>query len=201
MDFATQERVFEPFFTTKQEQGTGLGLSTVYGIAKQSGGYIWVTSAPEQGTTFELWLPTSEERARVAPPSLGGMIAAQGTETILLVEDDEAVRSLTRDVLQTSGYTVLEAPGGPDAVCIGERYAGPIHLLLTDVVMPQMSGRQVVEHLGPLHPDMKVLYMSGYPTETLGRHGVLDSEISLLNKPFTPELLANRVREILETAG
>jgi len=199
MDAETLSHVFEPFFTTKEQgKGTGLGLSTVYGIVKQSGGYIWPYSEPGMGTTFKIYLPrvgemAEREQARAqVPPGLAGQ------ETILLVEDEEGVRGLTRQLLQRHGYTVLEAEHGQDALLLCERYSGPIHLLLSDVVLAQMSGRELVERLVPLRPEMKVLYMSGYSDEAIVHHGVLKPGTAFLQKPFTTESLMRKLREVLD---
>ncbi|MFQ5991134.1 MAG: ATP-binding protein [Nitrospiraceae bacterium] len=200
MDEATQSRIFEPFFTTKEAgRGTGLGLSTVYGIIKQSGGYVFVYSEPGRGATFKIYLPTVDKQVN---SSTGGSITPElchGTETILLVEDEPKVRALVRDSLSQYGYTVLEALHGIDALVIGARHMGPIHLLLTDVVMPQMSGREVADQLLSLRPDLKVLYMSGYTEHAIVHHGVLEPGITLIQKPFTSEELLRKVREVLDT--
>ena len=197
MDSATQARIFEPFFTTKAPgKGTGLGLSTVYGIVKQSGGNIWVYSEPGRGTTFKVYLPRVENTAepvQVIRPAPG-----RGTESILLVEDEEAVRALAREVLEGYGYTVFEARDVADAMLIAERHTGPIHLLVTDVVMPQMSGRALAERLASLRPEMKVLFMSGYTANAIVHHGTLDAGTSFVQKPFTPDVLARKVREVLD---
>ena len=201
MDAETLAHVFEPFFTTKEQgKGTGLGLSTVYGIVKQSGGYIWPYSEPGIGTTFKIYLPRVDETAAreqaAAQPAASGL---EGTETILLVEDEEGVRGLTRQLLQRHGYTVLEAEHGQDALLLCERYSGPIHLLLTDVVLAaQMSGRELVERLVPLRREMKVLYMSGYSDEAIVHHGVLAPGTAFLQKPFTTESLMRKLREVLD---
>lgn len=199
MDKEIQSRLFEPFFTTKEQgKGTGLGLSTVYGIVKQSGGNIWVYSEPGQGTTFKIYLPRIvEETAKPLKPGVEPVEPFQAFETILVVEDEEMVRDLICRILQKNGYTVLEAKYGNEALLIGKQYVGPIHLLLTDVVVPGMSGRELAEQLESLHPEMKTLYMSGYTDNTIVHHGMLTVGTAFLQKPFTPDLLVRKVREIL----
>jgi CheY-like chemotaxis protein len=199
MDAKTRERIFEPFFTTKElGKGTGLGLATVYGIVKQSGGYIWVYSEPGIGSTFKIYLPRVDAeiaREKGGEPSPG---PPRGTETILLVEDDHTVRSLAREMLETSGYTVLEAREGREALGVGRRHGGPIHLLLTDVVMPQMGGRELAESIAAVHPAIRVLYMSGYTDGMIAYRGVPGAAGAYLQKPFTVESLTQKVREVLD---
>jgi len=198
MNEATQAHIFEPFFTTKEPgKGTGLGLSMVYGIVKQSGGYLDLESSPGAGSAFTIYLPRLE--AVVAPPKAKIPITAsfQGEETILLVEDEEMLRGLLAKFLRLCGYTVLEASHGGEALLTCERHPGPIHLMVTDVVMPQMSGRELADRLTPLRPEMKVLYMSGYTEDALVQHGVADLSVSFLQKPFRPIELARRVYAVL----
>jgi two-component system cell cycle sensor histidine kinase/response regulator CckA len=203
MDKETQSHLFEPFFTTKDTgKGSGLGLSTVYGIIKQSGGNIWAYSEPGLGTTFKIYLPRVERAAkgykpRLKPKEVG---APGGTETILLVEDEEAVRTMVSKILQNKGYTVLEARHGNEAIEVSERYEGSINLMVTDVIMPQMSGRELAERMAPMRPEMHVLYMSGYPDNTIVQHGVLEPGTAFLQKPFTINALELKVREILDGA-
>ena len=199
MDRETQKRIFEPFFTTKERgKGTGLGLSTVFGIVKQSGGSIWVYSEPNEGTTFKIYLPCADGREHfqtrftVAPDTL------RGSETILLTEDDEQVRGLANAILSKHGYHVIEAATGGDALLICEQYKGSIHLLLTDVVMPRIGGRQLWERLAPLRPGMKVLFMSGYTDDAIIHHGVLSSEFAFVQKPLMPAVLLTKLRSVLD---
>jgi two-component system cell cycle sensor histidine kinase/response regulator CckA len=201
MDHETQAHIFEPFFTTKElGKGTGLGLSTVYGIMKQSGGYISVYSELGRGTTFKSYLPRIEQSVPQGTPGRNPKDLARGWETILLVEDAQPLRELARELLETNGYTVLEAANGADAIQVAEKYGKPIHLLLTDVVMPGMDGSKLAERMGDSYPGIKVLYMSGYTDDAIVHHGVLDSGITLLQKPFTRESLTRKVREVLGVA-
>jgi CheY-like chemotaxis protein len=196
MDEATRARLFEPFFTTKEQgKGTGLGLATVYGIVKQAGGYIKVYSERGHGTTFKIYLPAVGEDQQEEKPDL---VTPGGTETVLLVEDEEAVRALTCLLLRRGGDNVLTAANGTEALEVAFRHAGPIDLLVTDVVMPGMSGRQVAEALRLWHPDLRVLFVSGYTDDAVVRHGVLESETAFLQKPYTVTDLARKVRAVLD---
>jgi PAS domain S-box-containing protein len=198
IDDVTLGRIFEPFFTTKESgKGTGLGLSTVFGIVQQSRGSVWVYSEVGRGTTFKVYLPRVDaavELARsVEPPA-----TLRGTETILLVEDDDQVRAVALGILRKHGYHVIEARHAGEALLHSEQYPGTIHLLLSDVVMPQMSGPELAKRLASTRPDMKVLCMSGYTDDSIVRHGVLEAHFAYLQKPITPETLTTRVREVLD---
>jgi two-component system cell cycle sensor histidine kinase/response regulator CckA len=199
MDEPTRVRIFEPFFTTKEPgKGTGLGLATVYGIVKQSGGDILVYSEPGQGTTFKIYLPANEMQPEGPVTPKTQPVSRGGDEIILLVEDEDMVRDLVRTVLQSAGYTVLEARQGGEALSLAGRHEGTIDLLVTDLVMPGMSGRELAEQLKVLRPHMKVLFMSGYTDDTVIQQGVLLAEAEFISKPFSPSILASRVREMLD---
>jgi two-component system cell cycle sensor histidine kinase/response regulator CckA len=199
IDAETQAHIFEPFFTTKERgKGTGLGLATAYGVVKQSNGYIWVYSELKKGTTFKICLPRVDEAIQTVSVKEYQIQSSHGGETILLVEDEESLRAVTRDVLMQSGYEVLEANGGQQGLENAQRHHGPIHLLLTDVVMPGMSGPALAEKLTASRPEMKVLYMSGYTDYAVGRHGILESGVHLLAKPYTRENLLCKVHAVLD---
>src|SRR5580704_17430995 len=201
MDTETQSHIFEPFFTTKGPKGTGLGLSTVYGIVKQSGGYIWVHSDPGKGTTFKIYLPrvaeSAESPAQVAAPA-ESVTTEPGTETILVVEDEANLRYLARQFLEKLGYRVIDAGDGAVAMQIAVAHEGVIHLLLTDVVMPGINGRELAQRISEIRPNVKVLYMSGYTENVIGHNGMLDDGVRLLQKPFTLRDLKSKVREVLD---
>jgi CheY-like chemotaxis protein len=198
MDAGTLDRVFEPFFTTKgMGKGTGLGLSTVYGIVKQSGGNLWVYSEPGRGTTFKVYLPRKDAPATVVKRKPVSTLL-KGSETVLVVEDEDAVRSLVERILRGAGYRVLAAANGDDAIARVEGHRGKIHLLLTDVVMPEMSGRELAEHLAEHNPRLKTIFMSGYTDNAIVHHGVLDPGTRFIGKPFSPFDLARKVREVLD---
>jgi two-component system, cell cycle sensor histidine kinase and response regulator CckA len=200
MDEETREHLFEPFFTTKEVgKGTGLGLSTVYGIIRQSGGFITVVSEKGKGAAFKIYLPCLEEELR-GFEACGDASAElpRGTETILLVEDEEVVRTMTKNILEDCGYTVLPASNGKHALEVLAAHEGAIDLLLTDVVMPQMGGRRLAERMKDVRPATRILYMSGYTDDSIIRHGVLEETAAFMEKPYSPETLARKVREILD---
>ncbi|MFZ3049022.1 MAG: ATP-binding protein, partial [Desulfatirhabdiaceae bacterium] len=198
MDPITQNSIFEPFFTTKAPgMGTGLGLSTVYGIVKQNNGFINVYSEPESGTTFKIYLPATSDSSE---PSLStnDLMPRHGSETILLVEDEQSILDLGRTILEGLGYTVIAAVLPGDALTLAEHHDGPIHLLITDVVMPEMNGKALKDKLTDLRPDIGALYMSGYTADVIAHHGVLEKGVNFLQKPFTGKSLAAKVRDVLD---
>ncbi len=200
MDEKIKEHIFEPFFTTKGVgKGTGLGLSMVYGIVKQNNGFAWVYSEPEQGSTFKVYLPRAEGDADSEEKQRLPVIELDGSETILIVEDDDGLRKFVQNALQQHGYKVLNAENGEDALRVSEAHEGPIHLMITDVVMPRMGGKEAAERLQPFYPRMKVIYMSGYTGNAIVEHGVLAHGLNFLQKPFTPESLALKVRAMLDS--
>jgi CheY-like chemotaxis protein len=200
LDAETQSHIFEPFFTTKEMgEGTGLGLSTVYGIIRQNKGSVWVYSEVGQGTTFKIYLPrVVDEVGQVMTPRPVSVASLEGTETILLVEDEPNVRRVARKFLQKQGYTVLETSHPKQALPICQAHDGEIDLLITDVIMPDMSGRELAEHLGRVYAGLKVLYISGYANEALNQRGLLGTGIAFLEKPFSSKALARSVREALD---
>jgi len=190
--------VFEPFFTTKRKgEGVGLGLATVYNIVKQAGGFINVSSALGLGTTFSIYLPKLAESEQAKPPEVERAQPVGGHETVLLVDDEPAIRTLAARSLEQLCYKVLEASNVPEALDVSKNYEGPIHLLLTDVVMPNMSGREVAFQLAPQRPDMLVLYISGHTEDRIVHYGVLQDRMAFLQKPFTLSALGAKVREVL----
>jgi CheY-like chemotaxis protein len=194
-----RDRVFEPFFTTKEKgKGTGLGLSTVYGIVKQSSGNIWIYSEPGKGTTFKIYLPRVDEPLEESKGEVKKEGLAHGNGTILIVEDDEDVRKFAARVLEKQGYTVLVASQGSDALPLCGEYKKPIHMVLCDVVMPGIGGRELTDHLLSFHPEMKVLYMSGYTENAIVHHGILIEGMNYIQKPFTVEGLVRKVSEALD---
>ena len=202
MDSETQAHIFEPFFTTKElGKGTGLGLATVYGVVKQSSGWIWVYSEVGKGTTFKIYLPQVDEQLQAPEPSKTRSQAPGGTETILVVEDQDSIRELTREFLKDSGYTILEARNGTEALQLAERYEGTIDLLVTDVVMPNMGGRELAHRLSVVRPLIKVLYMSGYAENSAAESGILDHTSVWLQKPFSLNTLLHKVREGLDAGS
>jgi len=199
MDKETQSQIFEPFFTTKDMgEGTGLGLSAVYGIVKQSGGDIRVYSEPEKGTIFKIYLPRMEQDVEAVHEGYAVLEQLGGSETVLLVEDNDLVRKVSRRVLEQYGYRVLEAEDAHKALMISEQHQGLIELMVTDVVMPEMSGKELAERLKVLRPETKVLYMSGYTDNAVVRRGVISKDVDFLEKPFTPDVLAEKVRQVLD---
>jgi two-component system, cell cycle sensor histidine kinase and response regulator CckA len=198
MDPKTQSRIFDPFFTTKEVgKGTGLGLATVYGIVKQTRGYIWVYSEVGQGTVFKIYLPRIERSLQPVEQKIPDLPVVKGWETILFAEDSESLREMTREYLQSVGYTVLAAASGKEALQRAEDFGGTIHLLLTDVVMPELNGPELAEQIASLRPGIKIIFTSGYASETIARRGALDPAVAFIPKPYRPKALARRIREVL----
>jgi two-component system cell cycle sensor histidine kinase/response regulator CckA len=199
MDAATRARIFEPFFTTKGAgEGTGLGLAMVYGFIKQSGGHIEVASGVAAGATFHIYLPRALEVTPASQRAPAALERPTGTETVLLVEDEDAVRRLAKRVLQSSGYTVIEARNGDDAVAVARGHEGPIDILVTDLVMPRMNGRQLATMMSQARPGLRVLFVSGYTEQAVMRSDILEPSVAFLQKPFSPSELAHKVREVLD---
>jgi CheY-like chemotaxis protein len=198
MDAETQAHIFEPFFTTKEQgKGTGLGLATVYGVVKQSGGFIWVYSELGRGTTFKIYLPRVDGPAASIPVVHIPSSLARGTETVLLAEDEQDVREVAREFLESAGYTVLEAAGGAEALEVSAAHAGPIELLITDMVMPGISGQELARKMRGLREGIRVIYMSGYSEHAAGEAAKCDAAAMVLTKPFSRAVLLRTVRDIL----
>jgi CheY-like chemotaxis protein len=205
MDAETQARIFDPFFTTKEAgRGTGLGLATVYGIVRGAGGSIWVYSEPGRGTVFKAYLPEApRESEATEPPSpmeAGSAVASAGTETVLLVEDEEAMRALARELLESLGYSVIEARHGAEAMKLSASHAGPIHLLMTDLVMPQVDGRELAARIAAERPETRVLFVSGYAADDQTRGTLPPGRVAFLQKPYTAAALATSIRRLLDHA-
>jgi CheY-like chemotaxis protein len=199
MDAETQSHIFEPFFTTKpKDKGTGLGLSTVYGAVKQNRGSIEVCSEPDRGTTFKIYFPRIDEAVSRSSGSIPKVELPSGSETVLFVEDEVTVREAAIDILEYLGYRVLQAPNGIEALAVAEAHEGPIDLLMTDVIMPGMTGHELAGRLVQQYPELKVLFSSGYTSDVIGHHGVLDEGVNFISKPFTPQTLAGKLREVLD---
>jgi CheY-like chemotaxis protein len=193
-----KQHLFEPFFTTKDEgKGTGLGLATVYGIVHQNGGRIEVTSTLGHGTAFQIYLPRIQSNSVELPEIPDPAVSLRGSETVLVVEDQDAVRDLACIILESYGYRVLQATNGPEAMAVAEGYPAIIHLLMTDIILPVMDGRVLADNLRAVRPETKVLYVSGYSEERIGHNRALGGDLAYLSKPFSAEVLARRVREVL----
>jgi len=199
MDSETQKRIFEPFFTTKEQgKGTGLGLATVYGTVKQHGGHIWVYSEPGRGSTFKICLPAAEKDLGPAEEAVLPSLCCKGEKTVMVVEDDDMVRELTTDILEGIGYNVLSASHGKECLRQLSEFKGQVNLLLTDVIMPDMNGRELFNQVAALYPWTRVLFMSGYTDNVIAHHGVLNDNVAFIQKPFTVDSLAEKVRDALD---
>jgi two-component system cell cycle sensor histidine kinase/response regulator CckA len=199
MDAETLRHVFEPFFTTKElGKGTGLGLAMVYGTVKQSDGHVWIYSEPGVGTVVKIYLPRVDALAEPAPAPKGDTDRKPGTETVLVAEDEESLSEMIREILEEEGYTVLGGGPGVQALEVARQHAGPIHLLLTDVVMPGLSGRDLAARLVKTHPEARILYMSGYSDDAIAHHGILETGVPFIEKPFGPTALTSKVRDVLD---
>jgi two-component system, cell cycle sensor histidine kinase and response regulator CckA len=202
MDRQTQSRIFDPFFTTKElGKGTGMGLATVYGIVKQSGGYIWVYSELNKGTAFKVYLPLIEQSAQHVEQKEPETSALRGCETILLAEDSDSLREMAKEYLESLGYSVIGACSGKEALQQAKEFDGTIHLLLTDIVMPEMSGPELAAEIGSLRPGIKVIFTSGYTDDAIARQGILDPAVAFIQKPYRPKALGRRIREVLDAAS
>lgn len=201
MNKEIQARIFDPFFTTKElGKGTGLGLATVYGIIKQSCGYIWVYSEVGQGTVFRTYFPRIDEKTQQTQGAMPEQSAEKGSETILLAEDSVSLREMASEYLESVGYTVIRATAGKEALQLAKEFAGPIHLILTDVVMPEMSGPELASQVSSFRPDIKVIFTSGYTDDAIARQGILDPQVAFIQKPYRPKALARKIREVLDPA-
>jgi len=201
MDRGTQARIFDPFFTTKElGKGTGLGLATVYGIVKQSGGYIWVYSELSKGTVFKVYLPLIEQTVQSVGQKEPEIEFLGGSETILLAEDSDSLREMAKEYLESVGYSVLETSSGKEALQRAKDFDGTIHLLLTDVVMPEMSGPDLANEMMSIRPAIKIIFTSGYTDDTIARQGILDPSVTFIQKPYRPKALARKIREVLGEA-
>ncbi|MCP4342771.1 MAG: response regulator, partial [Desulfobulbaceae bacterium] len=201
MDAETREKIFEPFFTTKEYgQGTGLGLATVYGVVKQNNGFVNVYSEPDQGTIFKIYFPRHGTEANALPEKVKAHPVERGDETILLVEDETAILEMITTILDRLGYQVVAASTTGEAIRLAQEYAGKIHLLVSDVIMPEMNGRDLAQNILSIHPNIKCLFMSGYSANVIARNGVLDKGVNFIQKPFSMKELGAKVREVLDEA-
>jgi CheY-like chemotaxis protein len=200
MDAETSSRIFEPFFTTKGSEGTGLGLATVHGIVKQSGGHLWLYSEPGLGTTFKVYLPVATGSALPAPPVIAAHESFDGGETILVVEDNEMLRPIVAEMIEPHGYTVLRAADGLEALTVAAQHAGKVDLVLTDVVMPRLNGRELSERLLEQNPETKVIFTSGYPADAIVRAGIAEARVAFIQKPYTAVDLLSKIRGMLRAS-